>query len=764
MKNRLLSLSAISAILILNACGGSNTDPVVEPKPNTTTLSGTAVDELILNGKVLVSKPDGTKLAEGRTDSANGTYTLKIEVYTGPVIVNVTCDSDSKLQLSTGNAECPSNLNLNSVTNIEANSVPLVVNISPLTQIVYKKAMEVGINKDSIKDALNKVGLTFGVNPLSDNPTADTYAKVIKSFHTVAENNSSMDLFDVIDAFIADFSDGNISNSKALIDAMKNTNITNNLTNSDSSYVVPDNAPDIDNVTKVKDMIKSLRTQATTIEDFANPESENIGTALDNVTLDLQSASDYVVAIIEIAGKARDNGQSSSTEPIEVNIDGKYFSNSLLATVTQSSTNPDEWSYTTSFVDNTYTGKITMPEITDGIEKDFTTLSAKLDGTLPYVKDIYSNTPNIGTQTVKLNDLTLTKTTDGTYMVLSGLSIENGTKVSVDEIKGSIGYTPNDGSEPTFNYVKIDSIKLSASTGVYAINGMITPTDYKINNSIKDRGGFGDEVNTDTRITISCEGLNVWESSLTLDGKIYSYNYYNYDYYNNMGNKVFGYSIRGNFSEEAIKTGFTSNATCNNGATPNIKVYNRLETEEVFGNSGYIPSKISFVGSLKNTATGGEINGTINAELRNSESINLKSFDHRDGEKDVIKDIDAKIVINGTLVMPDRPKTLLNLSYETDMTNKKHTIAGSYSYENTLMTMSGNSDMDLNVTNMTFTNGSDITATFKMSDKDGFISGNLANNSGSLISVDGSVVASIEDRGNDMLVVKYLDGYFESIF
>ena len=742
MIRKILTISVVMAIILtVIGCGGGSDSK--DKGKSITTLSGIAVDELILNGKVKITKPDNTFLVEGRTSSDKGTYTLDIENYTGPIVINVTCDTDSKLLIGTRQETCPIDLNLNSVANTEGKAV--VVNISPLSDTVYQIAKKAGISKVSIDKAINQISTVFGINPILNDPTTGAYADIIEAFHKAANNTVGKDVFDVIDDFVDDISDGVIDNSVTLGNALQNANVTTTVpATGEDLYTVPENPALSDDKVQVKAFIQDLRTQGTTMESYANNEAEAMGTALKSVALDVQTVSDYVVRIIDLVVQAREDGNSTFGAQIGIGV-------------TQSTTNPNEWTYSTRRGD--YTGTISIPEITEGMEYTFTSLNASFRGTLPYVDVGYRQKPNVQTQTVAL-DIALVKSGDVMSVTLSDLSIENGgNKIVIDSLRGRVSYSApsNSNENPVFNYVKLDTMTLTAVTGDYKATGTLSVPEYVVNTSLEARGGIEETSTTNAYISIYCTASQIENVSaiLNIGGLEYIYN-------QDLLDSNYAYlsidNIYGDYTGVEIENASIITATCSDNSAPqnNIGVWNN--SDKLIGNSGHISKKISFEGSLKNIKTNGEISGNIDVELVNAITINLVDNDN------VGDDILLKVDVGGKLLMPNRPKTLVNIGYETRADNAtKHSVTGSYSHDTTLLTVAGALDKAGNNGQLTFTNGTGIQAQFILNN-DTFINGDAVSSTGSLVTKDGKVIATIESRNDNIIIIKYLDGSLETIF
>ncbi len=751
MNKTLLTLSAAGAAALLTACGGGSSAPAAAAQEASQVLiQGTAVDELILNGKVKVQKPDATLLAEGRTSTVDGTYDLNVSNYTGAVVINVTCDANSTLLVNGAQETCPSALNLNSVANADGNAV--TVNISPLTEITYQRAVALGggqVTADAVTTASNQVALMFGVDPIQNNPTEATYANIVDAFHAVAAADPSKDLFTVINEFAADLSDGVVDNSAALIQQLADANVTNPLTTSGpGGYTVPTNPASMNDVTTVKALVQAIRTQGTTLEAYGKAETEDIGTALDSVALDVQTVVDYVAGIVDLVTQAREEGNTTSSGQIEVTFDGSPVQADI--NISQSASNPDEWSYTAG---NNYAGTITMPEIVTGMENTFTALNASFTGTLPYVENIYSQTPNVQTQNVTL-DLALTKTAEGADLALTNFTItNNGSKISIDSLTGSIGYAANQ----VFNYVKLDAVTFSAIAGDYNATGTLSVPAYAMNTSLAARGGISEEEFTGFELSISCpnDQVSVSTATVELNGQTYAPSHTDIHY------EAFYHfdDIPGALNQQDLTAAFRTDASCPSGDQPQTQIRGVwYDTEDMIGNSGHVPAKLAFIGSITNTQTNGELNGTVNVELLNAASLDLTA-DFNDTNAP-----ELKVDVNGRLAMPQRPETLLNLSYETKANDDahRHSLTGSYSYSTTLITLTGSMDKAEDNAQLTFTDGSGVTADFILANK-ALLNGNANAATGSLVKKDGKVVATIEER-NDAIIIKYLDGSFESIF
>jgi len=187
-----IATSAILAgSLLLSGCGGGGETP--PPTTASVTITGKAVDELILNGVVEVHKNSaaGAVIGSGRTSSSDGTYTIDLNGYEGVAVVKVTCDASSSLYYPDTNttAPCPTQTQLYSAADVSGD-VDVTVNVSPSTHVMYMMATEGDpsseIDGQKLEEARVAAAQIFGTDPISSDPTEGVYAKVIEAFHKAA--------------------------------------------------------------------------------------------------------------------------------------------------------------------------------------------------------------------------------------------------------------------------------------------------------------------------------------------------------------------------------------------------------------------------------------------------------------------------------------------------------------------------------------------------------------------------------------------------
>ena len=755
-----IGLATSAALLLIGCGGGSGGDTAVSQ----VSLTGKAVDELILNGIVNVKKSDNkTILATGRTDSASGSYTIKT-AQEKSVVVNVTCDDKTTLE---GGKACPAGLNLNAVTNIEGDAV--TINVSPLTEVIYQVVVADGvIDAEEITLSLAQMSVMMGVNPNREDPTEGNYDLIIKSFHAVADNDPTLSIVDVINAFAEDAKDGKMGDSPitlALATAMKAKGLDNSFVQTGGNYTFPTDPK----VLSVKDFVQQIRTQGTVMKEYLTDESDAIGKTLDGVAMDADSVADYVggMADLILDAYAQNLPSISGKIPLSIYSPTGIALEADITLVKVANTN--KWTYETRLPTSTPTvhkGVFILPNLPNGIQNTFTNLEADFDGTLPVIdRDNLSGA--IKDQTVTLH-IVLNRQNTVTAVDITNCTITDasGSEIAINSLTGVIDYVvdPSDSAESIFNYVKIFKIDMDAKAGDYEAQGVLTIPTYVTNKALANTGGTTELPVTYYDVNVGCSigNINVNSAELTIDG-----NTYYPDYYSIYGaNAYFGFDqIDGHWSSAELDAGLKTNVSCLDSSAQ-IHQYSHVynDTDESLTNSGIVPKIIEFEGTIKNTSQNrtAELNGKISVDIKNAATLPLKSFDNMGNE--VIEALELKVKLDVKHTMINRPDTSLNLMYETIVDNAAayHTLFGSFGYNNTLLTINGKFDKTTEKGSLVFTDAIDIRSEFIFTNGD-IVSGDISNETGSLIRKAGKVEASIEDR-NGAIIIKYADGTFETIF
>ncbi|SHO81286.1 Glycoprotein gp2 [hydrothermal vent metagenome] len=682
IKIKFILLFAIA--ILFSACGGGSSSSPAVVVPVESTIEGTAIDELIVNGIITAYKnPNSIKLGSIRTDE-NGSYEMTIRDYLGVVVVEVTCDKDSKLKRDDGTfIDCPLDTRLRTMSVTSGRATSLVAHISPLTEMAYQRAKVLSggssnISVTAFEQARAEIGETFGVDPVNDSPAEGIYDTIIDSIHNVAEDNNSS-FQEVVDAFAEDSNDGSVGSfiSQELANAISNNNVSNNLTEGNGEYLPSsvvngnDNSSSSSNATttnpqlsnmeaiaKAKDMFTNLRTKTLSIVDYESTnkdgtldvELRGFSDALNKFTIYGETASVYKTYILNVIFDALKLGRNDMSDIIG---DGAGFA----ITVTKRSATI--WSY--RFGQNDiYSGTITIPTDNPDVYMDsnnYSQLNFEFDGTLPKYRVVHINNND------DISD-------SGVQRLVGKIVVD---KLSDSEIRTTLtnGTLSSDNEE-----IKIPKMVDSSST--------LSNGSYDKLEEIAFNGVVGD---------------------------------YNFD--------------------------------------GRIDVSTYMHNDKVVENSGYLPKEIAYNGYILNNLNGTQIDARIIAEwkdllLNDQATIDNHSYNPL-----------LDVTINGNIKVVNQPESTINASYE-NFSDEHRDISISFQNDDTIVNSSGS-----------FTTPKGDNGTFRVSNHIGIyaqfilvdnrvVEGNI-NGDGSVVKKDGDIIGMLEYR-NDILVVNYTDGSFESIF
>lgn len=753
MKKRILISSAAVAALMMTGCGGGSSDSVTSGVSSSAIVEGVAVDDLILNGKVIAVDENNQTLAEGRTSSGDGSYTLTL-AHQGVVVVNVSCDENSSMKdMLTGNIQrCGAEVNLHAVTAVEP-GVKTKVNITPLTQVVYERAKTLAeadskLDPEDVEKARTEIGLMFGLDPVADDPTQGTYAEVVQSIDQLAEEDNST-VMGVATALADELADGEAEGDadetvKALAQLMHDENITNPLTETNGTYAPPTNAASLSDVEAAKALADELRAQAMSVVDYQNSgtpgfldnEASAMDTALQNVTMNIGYMGDAIDTIANMIGESYAQGQ--------IHIQKNPMGPTRVFTVDKTGTGA--WSYEIVEGGTTWSGTVSFPEVLLGDQAEsqlYTTgtLTMNVQGDVPLDYTAVTESGVEDKQSFE-GTVTMTKKATGTDISLSGLVASNGTSIELKEAKAELAYedaTDSDGQTYTkFNYFKLNKIVLQGKVGAYTIDGSLVVNKYTQNTKLASKGGVYEVENGYYSGMISCPYSAVSDANVTL-----TYNGVTYEssWSNNSYEYMFGFNdIPVNLDYNEVANYVNFEATCDNGTdTPELVINESWGySYDEIANSGWLPSDLSFEGAI--SRTGALLKGTLNAKWLNAKNIDLDGND--------IPLVDVKF--NGILEMPERPEMLTTLHFNNNAGNE---LSASYSYDTTVINLSAllNAEMQPVEASITTHNGLDLEIVVNDDDS---VDGNLTK--------DGKLVGTVEER-NGAPVIKYIDGTFESL-
>jgi hypothetical protein len=741
---------AAAAVIGVIGCGGGGGGGGASTPPATsdegTQVTGVAVDDLILNGVVRVADENNATLATGRTDSQDGSYTLRVDHH-GVVVVHVTCDDASEMYNPETNqtSACPDNLLLRSVATVEGADAPVEVNVSPLTEVTYRQALandtDGTLDAEDVEEAIAQVAALFGVNPVAENPVEnETYSGIVSAVHTVADNRS-ITVMEVAEMLAEAMEDGAIEPDEEGISeiaaAMEDENVSNPIVeavDNNESLDVPDNIGSLDDLAEAKAFFEELRTQAGTIETFVDNEAVALDEAVNSTVMNI----DFVGFIL---GKFSD----TIAEMYENNITEiplHYVSDTRQVGMTK--TGPGAFTYRIVENDNEWRGNITFPEVILGDEAEEAlyggdTLSIRFEGDLPLDKTpapagVDDNQTFVGNVTLRTN------TTGGASLTMTGTLSSNGDTIELTEANADFGYVFDvEDNETVFNYVKLNQVAMQGTIGGYALSGTLTVNTYAQNEGLKDEGGFSVTEHGGMIGELVCEDstqITVRDIYVVYDGMRFD----PVDMQPDGDSAVYvQFEVPFNLEYDEWLEAVEWNATC--AGDDNISFYNYGSwgySEEELANSGWLPADVTFEGSVANGAKSME--GMLHMVWLNVTDINLSAED----------DPEVNATFNGKLRMSENsPELNVNLFGST------MTKSGSmdYTYDTTTVNLNVTYDEDSDTTTFEATN--QLGHRFVLIEANGQYEGNLTKN--------GRLLGEVEER-NGAPVIKYYDNSFESLF
>ena len=780
MRNYLGHISVIASTvlagsLIFAGCGGGG-DTTISAAG--TTISGKAVDELILNGVVEVhaNSAAGSIIGTGRTDGTDGTYTIDVDGFSGVAVVSVKCDANSTLYFPKTNTtkSCPTDTHLYSAAPVEGDG-SVTVNVAPSTHVMFMMATggdaNATLDKQKVEEARSKTAQIFGTDPIESDPTEGIYADVIEAFHAAAEE-ANVSIQELVEEVAEDAADGELGDDSNATDILAQNMQENNVTtpfveavenNTTFTPEVPDNAATLDDVAAAKAFFQNLRTQGDDLFDeggLFDSEAKAVESLMENVTLNGDLAGTVLGKLADAIGRGIENNSTQVSQNLVTLPSG----DSRDANLTRSSATSNIWNYViTDTISGTSTsiasGTVTLPAADPDNDIDpaaFTSLSFSFDGTLPATK-LYESTQE--TQSFKA-DATMTKTTDGAHFEVSDitLSTADGTKIGIKGFKADIGYDYNESNQDdpmTLNYVKLTDITLDgALDSNYTATGTLS-VGYTMNSSLATNGGFSDKFTTEVGGHIGCAPTD--PNSNYVD-------YANLSFEITMDDNS-TYTVTtdgsGNFHEtiegkEYTDTDFwnasiTFLGTCANNGNPSIdSLWADDEADLIVGNSGYVPNTMSFSGVLKNVQSGTELDGTVGVQLLNAADINMTDLDN------VNDDPHVKSTLSGTLKRAGLDDMSLNLTHEFDPATKTSHATLAYVYGATTVNAQGIYNENTEDGNVTITSGNGLAMTIVF-DSDG-----IDYNATTPLTKGGKVVGTL-DNETGIARIKYIDGSFESL-
>jgi len=516
IKIKLILLSTIA--ILFSACGGGGgSSKVVAPVESY--VEGIAIDELIVNGIITAYKtPDNTKLGSMRTDE-NGSYSIVVKDYLGVVVVEVSCDKDSKLKSDDGTLkDCPLDTRLRSMTLTTGRATSLIAHISPLSEMAYQRAKVLSggssnISISAFEQARAEIGETFGVDPINDSPAEGIYDTIIDSIHDVA-NDSNKSFQEVVDEFAQDSSDGSVGSivSQDVAEAITNNNVSNNLTDGKGEYTptssstssidsgLTDSTTDsttttpqlsnMESIAKSKDMFRNVRTKTLSLVDYESVdkngtidvEIKGFSETLNKSTIYGETASMYKNYVLNVVFDALKLGKSEMSDIIG---EGAGFS---IKVTKESATT---WSYKFGKSD-IYSGTVVVPTDNPNIYMDsnnYSKLDFEFDGTLPKYRVVHiNNDENITEHKVQklIGKVVVDKLNDDEIKITltNGLLSSDNTEIKIPKMVTQSSTLANG------SYDKLEELVFNGVVGDYSFDGRIDVANYLHNDKVLENSGY----------------------------------------------------------------------------------------------------------------------------------------------------------------------------------------------------------------------------------------------------------------------------------
>lgn len=195
MVNPMKTVLLFTVMLFLLTACGKGENPVSN---SSATVSGVVAKGLVNGGTVTVTDLKGVFLASGTTNS-DGSYSIDIAGYQGPVIVKVTGGTYLDEATGTDNTLLDATMT-NGMRAVFGNASGLTrVAVTPLTDIAYQRAAAAGLTIASIAEANNAVSVAFDIDNIlttmpeipaglpSGTTSAEKYVKALTAISRLAD-------------------------------------------------------------------------------------------------------------------------------------------------------------------------------------------------------------------------------------------------------------------------------------------------------------------------------------------------------------------------------------------------------------------------------------------------------------------------------------------------------------------------------------------------------------------------------------------------
>jgi len=508
----------------------------------------------------------------------------------------------------------------------------------------------------------------------------------------------------------------------------------------------------LSSIDKAKQLFTDLRTQATSVSNFDTNQTQGINTAINNIALNANYDSFMFNMLNNDISYAMDTNQSTLQVHINSERDIK---------LTKSNTGGNiVWNYDINSSTQTWSGSVTYADVnpTTFDPVNFSTLHANLTGTLPIDYTAVTKEGVVDSQDISL-DANVSKITGGANINMTANISSNGDSITLTNLNTDAFYDVN-ATNVTPKYVRVNKVYVNGVAGQYSINGELDVNAYTLNKSLSTKNFI--ETTSSIYPTVVCDHNSTFDyahASVTLNGQTYtpSLQYSHSDAYHDNVYQLSIENIDGALTYDDYQA-ISSNLKCSGNLGTQVYYGNNYNDTTPY-NSGYLPSKVTFKGTIKDNQSN-ILEATLNIDWNNATDMNIS-------DDNATPSITA--TLDGTLTMPSSP--VMNVVINYNNVPKQH-INATYAYGTTAITIDAITDATFNSTfdddidtasdkvlkngTIKVSSASGITANVKIAN------GTIDDTNSTLEDINGTIIGRFEKRSN-VPVVKYIDGTFESI-
>lgn len=255
--NHVKQILAMALLTLLAACGGGGGSGGTSPA--VTTVSGVASKGIIIKGTVAVypvanGAKAGNALAVGSIN--NGTYSVNIGDYSGPIVVEAYGEYSDE---STGKTlTVPASAPLRAALNYATTGKSFTMPVTPLTDLAYRQAIQAGaLTPTSIQAANDQISYAMRLDIINTIPAAPT----VDAFKTATQNQKDYALIlAAVSQVMATQGTTLEATLASLNSGLASTETATALNNALAAYVDPANTNNTTGVTTVPDTLKNIGT------------------------------------------------------------------------------------------------------------------------------------------------------------------------------------------------------------------------------------------------------------------------------------------------------------------------------------------------------------------------------------------------------------------------------------------------------------------------------------------------------------------------